>query len=51
MLNGKRLILRGVRREDLPRLCEFANDLEVELSGGGVPPMPQSLDRLQQSPT
>jgi RimJ/RimL family protein N-acetyltransferase len=47
MLNGKRLILRGVRREDLPRLCEFANDLEVKLSNGGDPPMPQSLERLQ----
>jgi len=39
--------LRGIRREDLPRLCEFNNDLAVELAGGGDPPMPQSLERLQ----
>lgn len=47
MLNGERITLRGIRREDLPRLCEFNNDIEVEVAGGGDPPMPQSLDRLQ----
>jgi RimJ/RimL family protein N-acetyltransferase len=47
MLRSERLILRGVRRDDLPKLCMFANDLEVELHGGGDPPMPQSLERLQ----
>jgi RimJ/RimL family protein N-acetyltransferase len=31
----------------LPRLCEFNNDLEVELAGGGDPPYPQALARLQ----
>jgi RimJ/RimL family protein N-acetyltransferase len=46
MLKGERVILRGVRREDLPRLWEFNNDPEVEIAGGGDPPMPQSLDRL-----
>jgi RimJ/RimL family protein N-acetyltransferase len=35
-----------VRREDIPLLCRFNNDLEVELSGGGDPPMPQSLERV-----
>lgn len=34
-------------RDDLTRLAEFNNDVEVELSGGGDPPMPQSLARLQ----
>lgn len=44
---GERVTLRGVRREDLPRLWQFNNDLEVELAGGGDPPMPQTLERLQ----
>jgi RimJ/RimL family protein N-acetyltransferase len=47
MLKGERIILRAMRREDLPRLCEFNNDLDVELAGGGDPPMPQPLERLQ----
>jgi RimJ/RimL family protein N-acetyltransferase len=47
MIRGERVTLRGVRREDLPRLCEFNNDIEVEVAGGGDPPMPQSLERLQ----
>lgn len=47
MLTSERVTLRGVRREDLPRLCEFNNDIEVEVAGGGDPPMPQSLERLQ----
>jgi RimJ/RimL family protein N-acetyltransferase len=34
-------------RDDLVQLCEFNNDLDVELAGGGDPPMPQSLERLQ----
>ncbi len=46
MLVGERVTLRAMRREDLPRLWEFNNDLEVELAGGGDPPMPQSFDRL-----
>lgn len=47
MLKGQRVILRAVTRDDLTRLAEFNNDVEVELSGGGDPPMPQSLARLQ----
>ena len=47
MLKGDRVTLRGIRRDDLPRLCEFNNDIEVEVAGGGDPPMPQSLERLQ----
>jgi RimJ/RimL family protein N-acetyltransferase len=47
MLQGKRVRLRSMTREDLPRLWEFNNDLEVELAGGGDPPTPQSLARLQ----
>lgn len=47
MLVGERVTLRGTRREDLPRIWAFNNDLEVELAGGGDPPMPQSLQRLE----
>ncbi len=47
MLKGKRLTLRGIRRDDLPRLCEFYNDLEVEVDCGYEPPMPESLERAQ----
>ena len=47
MLTGEKVTLRGVRREDLPRLWAFNNDLAVELAGGGDPPIPQSLQRLE----
>jgi|SRR5580692_1533231 RimJ/RimL family protein N-acetyltransferase len=47
MLKGKNVFLRAVRSDDLPRLCEFNNDLAVELSVGGSPPMPQTLERMQ----
>ena len=48
MLRGEKVLLRAIEREDLPRLREFANDLEVELAGGGDPPAPRSLDRLRR---
>jgi len=47
MLHSERVVLRALQRQDLQRLVEFNNDLEVELAGGGDPPMPQSLERLQ----
>jgi RimJ/RimL family protein N-acetyltransferase len=47
MLRGEKVTLRAVAREDLPRLWAFNNDLAVELAGGGDPPMPQSLARLE----
>lgn len=47
MLQGERVKLRAMTRDDLPLLCAFNNDVEVELAGGGDPPMPQSLERLQ----
>ena len=47
MLTGQKVILRAMRRDDLERLCQFNNDVEVELAGGGDPPVPQSLERLQ----
>lgn len=47
MLRGEKVVLRALQREDLRRLLDFNNDVEVELSGGGDPPMPQSLARLE----
>jgi RimJ/RimL family protein N-acetyltransferase len=47
MLRGEKVILRAVEREDLKRQWQFNNDVEVELAGGGDPPMPQSLARLE----
>lgn len=47
MLKGERVILRAIERNDLPQLWAYNNDVEVELAGGGDPPMPQSLARLE----
>jgi len=47
MLKGKRVTLRGVRKEDLFVLWEFNNELEVQIARGGSPPLSQSLERLQ----
>lgn len=47
MLKGQKVLLRAMTRADLERLCQFNNDIEVELAGGGDPPLPQSLARLQ----
>jgi RimJ/RimL family protein N-acetyltransferase len=47
VLKGEKVMLRAMRPEDLERLWEFNNDLEVELFGGGDPPYPQSLARLR----
>jgi RimJ/RimL family protein N-acetyltransferase len=47
MLISQRVTLRGITRDDLERLWQFNNDVEVELAGGGDPPYPQSLARLQ----
>ena len=47
MLQGEKVLLRAMTRDDLERLCEFNNDVDVEVAGGGDPPMPQTLARLQ----
>ncbi|MCB0107191.1 MAG: GNAT family N-acetyltransferase [Caldilineaceae bacterium] len=47
MIQGAKVLLRAMTRDDLPRLCQFNNDIAVELAGGGDPPMPQSLARLE----
>ena len=35
MLQGEKVLLRAMTRDDLERLCEFNNDVDVELAGGG----------------
>jgi RimJ/RimL family protein N-acetyltransferase len=45
MIQGRRVTLRAIEREDVPTLHRYNNDLEVELAGGGDPPYPQSLAR------
>jgi RimJ/RimL family protein N-acetyltransferase len=47
MLTGQKVVLRAITRDDLERLCQFNNDIAVELAGGGDPPEPQSLERFQ----
>lgn len=47
MLKGARITLREMRKEDLPRMHQFANDIEVELAGGGDPPIPKSLEKIE----
>jgi hypothetical protein len=34
MLQGKKIRLRSISRDDLERLWQFNNDVEVELAGG-----------------
>src|SRR5947209_9183697 len=45
MLHGKKVTLRALSRDDLPRQFEFNNDVEFELLAGGEPWEPQSLQR------
>ena len=47
MLHGEKVRLRAIEREDILTWWTFNNDLEVELAGGGDPPYPQSIARLQ----
>jgi RimJ/RimL family protein N-acetyltransferase len=47
MLKGQKTLLRAITKDDIECLWEFNNDVEVELAGGGDPPIPQSLARLQ----
>lgn len=47
MLKGEKVTLRAMRREDLQRQWAFNNDLEIEILGGGDPPEPQALERLE----
>ena len=47
MLRGNRVILRPHRREDVPLAWQYRTNVEVELSGGGDPPRPLSLQQVE----
>jgi RimJ/RimL family protein N-acetyltransferase len=47
MLQGERVTLRALEREDLPWLWEHHNDYEVDSLVNDGPPEPQSLARLE----
>ena len=47
MLIGERVTLHPLRREDLPRLREFAHNVEVEVASGGDPPRPHALEAME----
>ncbi|MHB8575005.1 MAG: GNAT family N-acetyltransferase [Dehalococcoidia bacterium] len=47
MLHGKKVVLRAIERDDLPVLWQINNDLDIEIAGGGDPPEPVSLARMQ----
>ncbi|MDP9222942.1 MAG: GNAT family N-acetyltransferase, partial [Actinomycetota bacterium] len=47
MLNGEKVTLRALEEEDLPALAAWANDLEIEVLGGGDPPTPKSVARVR----
>ena len=48
MLRGERVTLRATKREDLAHLARFENDLAFVVAGGGDPPEPVPLERLQR---
>lgn len=47
MLKGERVLLRPYTRADMETQLAFSNDVEVELAGGGDPPMPHTLEAWQ----
>jgi len=48
VLRGERVTLRAMTREDFVHLARFENDLGFVLAGGGDPPGPVPLERLQR---
>jgi RimJ/RimL family protein N-acetyltransferase len=49
MLQGEKVTLRALKRDDLHRLWAFQNDVEFEILTGGPPWEPQSLERLERN--
>lgn len=47
MLKGNRIVLRALRRADLPKLCEFANNAEATRLMSSNPPIPRSVEHLE----
>lgn len=49
MLNGDRVVLRPIQREDLPRLWQLIADLEVAVLASSGPVVPHSLAEFEAS--
>lgn len=47
MFYGQKVTLRAITRDDLEKILQFQNDVEVELASGGEPPAPYSLERIR----
>lgn len=47
MLDGERVVLRAIQREDVPRLWELNEDLEAKYLSDNRPPKPESLAHAQ----
>ncbi len=48
MLIGPRVTLRAFTREDLPLVWKYRTDVEVELAGGGDPPLPILFHQIEK---
>ncbi len=48
MLQGDLVTLRPVESGDYPTLAAYANDLQIELLGGGDPPVPRSAAAVDE---
>jgi RimJ/RimL family protein N-acetyltransferase len=48
MLRGEKVILRAVKREDLPRKAEFANDPDLAVLFEDDPWEPESLEEIEE---
>lgn len=48
MLTGRHVTLRAHKRDDIPRMWAFHNDVEFETQAGGAAWEPQSLARLER---
>jgi RimJ/RimL family protein N-acetyltransferase len=47
VLKGEKVILRAITRDDLERLCQFENDVELSVLANGAPWRPDLLARVQ----
>jgi RimJ/RimL family protein N-acetyltransferase len=48
MLRGELVTLRAIEPSDYPTLTDFANDVELELLGGGDPPSPHTAAQVAE---
>src|ERR1051325_9503987 len=48
MLKGARVTLRSLTKADMATLLRFGQDVEVELLGGGDPPIPSTIEAWEK---